>query len=289
MDMSLEKINDVNLVIVGYPQYTGGKFLMNCLSMSRHAIPPDRDAYEHLIENQDDYEFRRKFALNTLPLENEMNKWLRFEANCSTFLSPTSSGNFINDITIILNDLLNGTAHIQTYEMLDSIRRKKLTIFSETPSYEFQNLIPYYKIFPKFKLIQFINFNKFYNIASKKKNINHNNLSAIDKFGNYCKEKYDILKGEAWPEWNKFECNYYNPRWLKKNQDIILEMEKFYVGWPDLSLNKLKQFNVDKLYFNKDNFLIKMKQLYTWLDFDDYNSELISEYYESYIALHSKI
>jgi len=50
----MKKLKQGKLLLMSYPQYTGGKMIMNCLGMSRNIIPFSVDAYEHLINNTND-------------------------------------------------------------------------------------------------------------------------------------------------------------------------------------------------------------------------------------------
>jgi hypothetical protein len=47
-----------NPIIMSFPSFTGGKFISNCLSLSKYACPQDPEAAEYLLKNQNDYDYR---------------------------------------------------------------------------------------------------------------------------------------------------------------------------------------------------------------------------------------
>lgn len=278
-------IKNANFLIMSYPQYTGGKFIMNCLSLSRHVIPLSISAYHHLKDYPDDYNYRLNRALNTLPRSNHlMTEWLSYEDNTGNFYGK--SGSFSDVIGEILTELADTNIKSNTRSMIEDIVAKKMTFFSESPFYEFQYLSMYFKIFPTLKLLQFKNFKKFHSIAiSAKTNIGH--LKPDNHyFGNYCKSTYDTLKGSDWPSWTKFENLYYNPNNVSASTEVVNDMLQFYKAWPKIKFENLRQLDVDNTFFNKKLFLKEIKNLYHWLQFEDFDADRIEPYYDAYISLH---
>lgn len=279
-------IKNANLLLMNYPQYTGGKFIMNCLSMSRHVIPPSISAYHHLKDHPNDYSYRLERALSTLPGSNDtMTKWLSYEDNTSDFYGKGLVS--LNDvIEEILTELADPNIISDTRTMIEDIASKKMTFFNETPGYELQYLFMHFKIFPNVKVLQFKNFKKFHSIAITAKT-NIDRLKTDDQyFGNYCKDAYDVLKGPNWPEWDEFEKMYYNPLNISASQEVVNDMLQFYREWPDIKPENLHQIDVDNTFFNKQLFFEEIKNLYHWLNFDDFDADRIEPYYDEYINLH---
>jgi len=279
----MKKLKQGKLLLMSYPQYTGGKMIMNCLGMSRNIIPFSVDAYEHLINNTNDYEYRLNIALNTLPTYSCMTKWLSYEFSASSFYKMP--GAFATYLPESLALLKNGKSPVQC--MIEDISQRQLIFFSETPSYEFQNLHLYFEVFPNMKLLQFKNFKKFHKLAINKKSPINANKQSDEYFGNYCEEKYNYLKGDDWPDWDIFEDNNYNVNNLQIPDLVKQEIDKFYIKWPDISDKNIQSLDVDNSYFNKDNFLKSMEVLYNWLECDDFNPNLIGRYYDEYWKLHN--
>jgi hypothetical protein len=121
------------------------------------------------------------------------------------------------------------------------------------------------------------NYRKFFDIAAKLKT---SNLQPIESYaGNYCKEKYNILKGHDWPTWEQFE----NDNYITDND----EMQKFYL-W-HLVKNKKIVVDVDSTIFAAELFISNMQQLYTQLGFDDFDPSAIGKFWKRYMSLHVDI
>lgn len=102
-------MNHPNLVVVHYNSYAGGKFWINCLSHSPHAVPglcvasPTYDVDLWLLDNLDNKELqRRKIARinSTLPPLDRMSQWCMFELGCAQFWGDTLANLLENNHTI---------------------------------------------------------------------------------------------------------------------------------------------------------------------------------------------
>ena len=263
--------NSTNPVIIQFPRFAGGKFISNCLSLSKHAVPQDKTLAEYLLFWADDYQFRFDNLIKTLPLPHDMINWItHYELGDTQLFGPTHldwrNGNLkndsINDITIKLSN-----------------SNLKFFIVSHSGADEIYNLL---KIWPKSKIIMLINHNKFSKLSATLKSDTDN----IDQHaGNYCESKYNFLSGPDWPTWKEFESLGFNP--LKCNNysyDIQLELIKFY-PWNKIKTDPIL-FDIDKCIFDKYAFLTSMYTLYTQLNFTDFNESLVSKFWQEYIALH---
>jgi hypothetical protein len=63
-------------LVVMFPSYAGGKFISNCLCLSRQFVPADKNFDLGLVDN---YDYRLEFVSKTLPPKTDMNHWLKFE------------------------------------------------------------------------------------------------------------------------------------------------------------------------------------------------------------------
>jgi hypothetical protein len=147
----------------------------------------------------------------------------------------------------------------------------------------------YLDIWPNSKIVQLINFEKFRRIAKTLKTLNFNSsLPAFHGLGNECKEKYDLIKGTEWPDWETFEKYNYNIDKVSKYVTITDDAKndiKQYYSWHKCDA-QIFNIDVDGTYFNKEKFFLQMKELYNWLGYDDFNEELLSIYYTAYMKLH---
>ena len=68
--------NSDNPIIIQFPRFAGGKFISNCLSLSKHAVPQDKKLAEYLLLHPDDYQFRFDNLVKTLPPPHDMINWI---------------------------------------------------------------------------------------------------------------------------------------------------------------------------------------------------------------------
>ena len=66
-------------IIVVFPPYAGGKFVMNCLNLSQHVAPSHRGLIGQLLPQLDNYKLRLSAVMSTLPQPNDMLEWQNFE------------------------------------------------------------------------------------------------------------------------------------------------------------------------------------------------------------------
>ena len=69
------------------------------------------------------------------------------------------------------------------------------------------------------------------------------------------------------------------------DESVVTEIKKFY-KWHEIS-NTPFCFDIDNNIFDKKKFLKTIQNLYSWLEFEDFNSLLIEQYYDQYMLLHS--
>lgn len=277
-----------NLIIMWYPQYAGGKFIMNCLSLSRYAVPMNTEICNYLLNHPDDYNYRLNAFLKTIPPKHDMRRWLSYEFNNASFYNDTTKTH--SSEFDLFKRMHNGSIRSTGIDLLISqLIDKNVDFFAETRGNNIQHLTQYLELWPNAKIIMLTNFANFQQISQSKKRNDGKSFSTAHYCGNECKEKYESLKGEDWPTWEMFEkCNYNIDKVVNyvtiKNQ-VRDEIKTFY-PWHCLSSTNIFNLNVDNTFFDEDRFVKQIKLLYNWLGYDDFNETLLLKYYRPYIDIH---
>ena len=162
------------IITVCFPAYSGGKFIINCLALSRHAVFQDKQLVEQELKidcNLNElYEFKLKSALNSLPNNvNDLHNWNKFEYGAGRLF-------FGNFTAFNLKSYVN----IHTSDVVKKISQDiNKNLFVE--AHEFKYFLVYLKLFPNTKILQLTNFCNFMITASKlKNNRNHYSEKEID-------------------------------------------------------------------------------------------------------------
>lgn len=268
--------NSPNAIIVYYPSFTGGKFISNCLSLSKHAIPQSAEAGRHLLDHPDDYEFRFNVVMSTLPEKSDMKKWVQqYElGDRNLFIQEDVETWYSGGINVVTDtrDII--------HKIIDHKFDFFITAHGGSFSSETQNLL---KVWPNAKVIVLINYEKFWAIASTLKTDRVFN-SITDVAGDDCKERYNEIKGISWPSWEEFQTANYNIDLIDVDLSVREEIKQYY-KW-HLLKNPYFQFDIDNNIFDQDKFLNAMKKLYDQLGYDDFNHDLVGKFWQAYIRLH---
>jgi len=275
-----------NLIIMWYPQFAGGKFIMNCLSLSRHCVPLDTKSCDYLLDHPTDYKYRLDTVLRTLPPKGSMHNWLHYEFNTASFYKKNMPGTEAE--LAAFKRMHSGTIYNTGIDQqIHRLINKNINFFAESRG-NGHHVRQYLAIWPNAKIVKLINFENFQSMAAVKKQRNSVEHSANYYCGNECSEKYNLLKGENWPDWGTFEKNDYNidkvAKYVKLSDNIIEEIKQYY-HWHDIS-SPIFNIDVDTTYFDKDKFFTQIQDLYDWLGYEDFNETLLSQYYTAYIDLH---
>jgi hypothetical protein len=125
-----------------------------------------------------------------------------------------------------------------------------------------------------------INTERFQSLAASMKSVKPN----IDKTnGNYCIEKYTLLKDPDWPEWCEFERLGYNVQSLSLSVNTQRKIQEFY---PWQNLNNVLLFDMDSNIFDSAKFMSAISNLYNKLGLDDFNQARMEVFYNAYMELH---
>lgn len=262
-------MND-NFIICSFPRFAGGKFIGNCLALSKHFCPQDAKCAEYLIAHPDDYNFRLNAVMSTLPhSRDQMADWItKFEFGDNR-LYGTSHRTWLTGIKT------SSTALVDT--LISSGIKMLLTAHGGDEAV--RNLL---NMWPGATIVKLINHVEFSTISKKIKSTD--NLSLEDHAGNYCKSKYLTLASESWPTWEEFESVGYDIRKLNGYSSVADEILNFY-NWKNIN-NPTFLFNIDNCIFNRTKFLTAMENLYRQLGLTDYNPDLTEKFWQSYMALH---
>ena len=248
------KINydSYNPVIIQFPRFAGGKFISNCLALSKYAVPQDATTANYLLENPDDYNYRFNQVSKTLPgTVAEMRNW------------------------------------IANYEFGDYQQESSLAQLSNSglnfflAAHQPNNTVGLLALWKNAKVIILTNFRQFSNISCERKG-NGETVEGVS--GNYCVEKYTLLKGSSWPTWDEFNAAKFDVINIS-NLPISIrdEISNFYPPNPDAAT---LGFDIDNSIFDKSKFLSAMEALYHQLTYDDFNRQLVGDFWQSYIDLH---
>lgn len=245
--------------------------MINCLCLSKHACPQDQTAATYLLSHPQDYQYRLAAVLKTLPDKSSMRQWRRFE---------------FGDLQLFGSDhLVRVGSRIQNFVLNDVTKNLCL---SESKFFICDHSmcpVDLLNIWPKATHIKLINGEKFQSVALTLKYDNIFDRSLLN--GNYCREKFDLLKGDDWPEWEVFMQSGYDVSKLDHIDTIVRrEIEQFYPL--TLATNPVLLFDVDQCYFDQNMFLTSMHKLYDDLGFDDFQPDLVGFFYQKYISLHTQ-
>ena len=222
------------------------------MALSKYAVPQDAVIADYLVDNPEDYNYRFKQIIKTLPdtaaeMKNWISKYEFGDQQLAPALAQLSNSN--------LNFFLVAHQPYNTAELLTLWKNAKLIVLT--------------------------NFRQFSNISCKLKN----NGETIERVsGNYCVEKYNLLKGTSWPSWEDFNTAKFDINNIS-NLPISIrgEISEFYI--PNSNTDTIG-FDIDHSIFEKSKFLSAIETLYYQLKYDDFNSKLVGDFWQQYINLH---
>jgi len=245
------------LIILHFSAYSGGKFIANCLSLSKYAQPMTLQGIDYLTNHPDDYEYRLGLVLQTLPPSNKMDRWLDYEFD---------EGGFYKDRIRSIHQ----HGDILFYNTLDHF-------LTEHSSVGIQKWLQSHT---EVVIITLTNVVKFQRLAHALKDPNNQRPIGNDI---ETQDHYESLKGGMWPNWKQFERVGYNTTKLKAfDSEITKEMQNFY----PITHKNHYCFNIDDTIFYNSVFLDAMHELYKNLGYTDFNERLVDTYWAKYISLH---
>ena len=230
-------------LIMMFPAYAGGKFITNCLCLSKHFVPSFTNFDLTKIT---DVDYRLDTILKTLPNQDQMSNWLQYE-----FGEHDKSGDF--------------------YKLIKSM---KLRCIRTSHGFNADYINEWHPCI----IVKLIRYEKFRNIAYSLKKTNRHFVDEDNQ------ERYEQIKGSAWPTYEEFSAVGFDSRNLALNEQIRIDINRFY---PLGSISNRTHLFDQSTIFNKQTFLNEMKKLYSTLDLDDFNEEATSIFYTRYATLHN--
>ena len=254
-------------IVLHYPRYAGGKFIGNCLSLSRHACAQHSALAQHLLTDPTDYQYKFDTVMKTLPPSDDVHSWINnYELGELDLFGPAYF------------EWINGVPSTDSTLIAAALSQSQIHFLLVGHPGQEANLL---KIWPQATLITLINHDKFRSISKQLKSM----YDDKNHCGNNCKEQYKILAGDDWPTWQEFESSGYDVRQFAQScpSAVIEEMFEYY---PKYQTHNIITFDIDNCMFDKHKFLTSMRRLYQLLGFDDFDSKLIGEFWQAYINLH---
>lgn len=248
-------------VVVQFPRFSGGKFLINCLSLSRWSVPQNSSVATKLFDNPCDYNLRFDAVMSTLPSKDDMEKWIeKYE---------------FGDTQLFGTQVIPWNKGVRTEpdEFLSNVVNHNFFFFL-VAHYHPQKLLD---TWPNAKVIVLVNHTKFSTIAKRLKS--PGDKSSID---NYSESKYNELAGPDWPAWDIFMSTGFDLDQVVLPSVIKEEMSQYYPCFNTAPI----VFDVDSCLFDREKFLRSMSDLYQKLGFDDFNQDLIGKFWQAYMSLH---
>ena len=265
----MKSFDTKNVVILSYPPFAGGKFLGNCVALSKGACPQDPQAAEYLLTNAEDYDYRLQCVLKTLPPSNQLTRWKHFEFGDRQLYGD------------VIDHWWNGTPATPN-RLTDRLASSTMKFFMVNHSMDPTNLA---QVWPNAVVVRLVNFCRFQTLAADKKHAGGiHDMTTIN--GNFCQEKYDQLSGPDWPSWQEFEDHGYDVRQLSGVDPTILQEIGTFYPLHQVK-NKVILFDVDSSYLDHNKFMSAIGSLYQELDLDDFQPDLVQAFYDRYMELHS--
>ena len=162
------------IIILHYPGYAGGKFLANCLTLSCRAVVQNVDLavqdMSYRIHDKRYYQFKLATVLKTLPPDRDsMKQWHLYENGCQQF--------FGFDTTAYVGCSKNEIRSLSYNHVVEQAIHKCRNFFLIAHSPDF--LKTYQAVWPRAKIIQLENYQKFQTCSAQAKGYTQSELPEI--------------------------------------------------------------------------------------------------------------
>ena len=269
------KMYNNNCIIIQFPAFSGGKFIGNCLALSKHCVPMHKKHASYLIDNPTDYEYRLKCHADIMKIDGN---W----RDKKEFHEPELLGNEVYNAWKYGNTIDSSKFNDTTSAILNCDVNFVLVAHSV------ESVIRISKVWECAPVIVLTNVEKFWNLAFplKMDELACSSDDSRNYAGNYRKSHYDSLRGDDWPTWHEFEDAVYNVDNLPNDYPLstISEIKEFY-EWHTVK-NDVISFDMGSSIFSRRKFLVAIEKLYNQLCYTDYNPSLVSTYWEEYVRFH---
>ena len=237
------------MILLVYPKYVGGKFISNCLALSRHCVVQDYKTAQMDIKlgkngfNETYYKFKLAAVMKTLPLKRDMAQWGLYEYGCDKLYGIDEEfykHNSIHHIKSFIDADHNGI-----FNLLNENHKNSCLI-----THDYRTLMKYIQVWGSDSpVVEFCEYDKFRAKAAMLK------TGATD---------YAITQ----------TANYQDA------DEYHRADQQFY------QLDSAAMLAIDPLFSSWGTFQSSMARIYTRLGFDDFNADLMKPFYDAYMALH---
>ena len=165
------------MIILVYPKYVGGKFISNCLALSRHCVVQDRQTALMDIKlgrngfTDTYYKFKLAAVMKTLPLKQDMINWGRYEYGCDKLYGIDEEFYKTHSIKAISWKIQQD----DIYPTLWECERDSCLI-----THDYRTLMKYLLVWPDAKVIEFDEYDSFRAIAATLKTGSETVLATYD-------------------------------------------------------------------------------------------------------------
>jgi hypothetical protein len=152
------------MILLIYPKYVGGKFIANCLALSKDCVVQDQQiAHLDLKQNPSNanyYDFKLKSVLKTLPKFENMSDWGNYEYGCEDLYG-------INEDFYKENSIANIRDRIEQIDIIKVLTNNNKE--SCLIAHDYRTALKYLLVYPDAKIIEFKNFDQFRANATRAK------------------------------------------------------------------------------------------------------------------------
>lgn len=288
--MQVVNFDTDQLVLICYPGYAGGNFIINCLALSQDSNYYQVDDFDTIIK--DKQSLFQKF-INSINSQSLIGEWQDFfikkDSTDKDILSNSPFG-ILTPISTISIDLMspgifpNFLFRSNLCKLTNDTTHKFFVGFHHP--LQVDKILELYK---NAKLVVFENYRNF--LEFRQRDL---------MYTLFLQPHWNNIKGDNWPESAPFDLKSFQsypkliydevssmfPEFLKE-LSIISAWRKDYYSDYDNSIEKYKNndniifWNVDA-QLNQNQMLIQIEQLYKKLGLRDFNKEQISEFYTAW-------
>ena len=254
-----------NIIVAHYFRGGGGKFILNCLGLSRHVVLQDEDLAELQMSGNLSPDAKQRLLLDRVT--DTVNKWEDLGLGCKRLFG-------VFDFNT--NDL-------QLKPVIATLSNSDFKFC--VVAHDYEDLHWVLKTWPQATIVQFQNERSF--IKECRPGSEWDIPEYLDIF-------WQNIRGDSWPEHAPKNLNMYK-QLSKVIQDEIAEVHGNEILEHYAELDKCK--SIDQKLMNEHQYYVwdcdwfldetttinQIKELYKQLNLDDFNLDLVTEFYRAWI------
>jgi len=267
------------LNIVLYPGSTGGKFLINCLSLNDRAVFQHRELAQKQLDGKFNVNDKIKYIHKHLEIAKQENAWKDLSLGTGQLFGIPPEY-YANTFPEFIKRKLNTP-------LIRECMSNKLHLFITT--HDFLVLEHQLEIWKNAKIVVFKNF----------KNFRDNRTGGTTRGGGrQLKQYWDIIKSEEWPDQPPTDFKLYEqlPQHIKddlenkyenKIYELLKDIEELIMLWHAYLKDWKKsidffEFDVDYAYDNSENFYKTYVQVCNYLNLPHTDQTIITRYFDEW-------